>query len=259
MYGIIFDTSSRQVRWFTFADIVQTKGQNTPWPVEIIKDSTVTEFDPGKYYQKNHITYKSGATPEKLSSMFEIDNKTLDKEDTLIELEAYLPDVYEKTAIGHILHILMYGETGNKSELDMPFFLFQEWSQLSTGPDAVQTRYAYTSGNSNEASVPFITTNVASIAGGSTEAISRVRRGEPGVKPQGISPVAIIETNYRDLINVLRKFKKYTVSCYLSEPEFYALSHYQSYYVRELFTFVHVEKISNYVAGKPCQITLIAI
>ena len=128
-------------------------------------------------------------------------NKTLDKEDTLIELEAYLPDVYEKTEIGHILHILMYGETGNKSELDMPFFLFQEWPQLSPGPDAVQSRYAYTSGNLNEASVQFITTNVASIAGGSVEAISRVRRGEPGAKPQGISPVAIIDTNYRDFIS----------------------------------------------------------
>ena len=260
MHGIIFDTSSRQVRWVTFADIVQTKGQNTPWPVKIIKDSTVTEFDPGKYYQKNHIAYKSGATPEKLSSMFEIDNKTLDKEDTLIELEAYLPDVYEKTGIGHILHILMYGENENKSELDMPFFLFQEWPQFftDTTPEAVQTRYAYTSGNLNEyTSTPF--TFPVSIASGNVQAITRLRRGEPEAKPEGISPAAIIETNYRDFINVLRKFKKYTVSCYLSEPEFYALSHYEAYYVPELFTFVHVEKISNYVAGKPCQITLIAI
>lgn len=249
MYGVIFDTSGREVQWITYDDIAQTKGQNKELPVKIIKDSITTEFAPGNYYQVNNVIYSEGEVAENLTASFSIDNKQLDKQGDLIEIEAYLPAIREKENIGNIMHITMFDENGEQEKINIPLFFLQAipvsaLSEHTYGYSATGTGVAVISRD-----IPF----------GNLESITRTRRGEPVPLPQGITPNAIIQTNYRGLRKVLDDFKKYTVYCYMSEAEFFALNHYEAYYVPELLTFVYIEKISNYVSGRPCQMTLIKI
>ena len=244
MYGLIFETTGKEVQWITFRDILKTKGQNAPWTAKIIKDSIRTEYNPGSYYQRNNVMYESGANPEKKTSLFELENKALDKQGDLIELEAYLPDIIEKPDVGMVMHIMIYDQRQSKQTIDIPFFLFQERLQPQVpGQQGLRIRYAYSEGNINENPAPMFWFGESYPAG----------------VIEGITPEAIIQNNYSVLINILKNFKRFTIECFLSEPEFFALSHYNAYYVPELLTFVYVEKISNYVSGKPCQITLIAI
>jgi hypothetical protein len=253
-YGVFFETENKTVQWVTFDDVLKSKGEKNILPFDLIPNRRKTDFNPGNYFQENRIEYQEGNT-EELFASFRIDNKTLSEVDTILSFNTYLPSYINKAEVGRVVAVALFSEALERQNIKTPFIYIQNRTTTTPGDgDLNPVIYGYSVGNLNETGTEFITFDIAKFAILET---TGSRRGS--AVTSGVTPRVIVDVYYKSLRQILDRFERHTFFSYMNEVQFNAVSNRKAYFVKELNSFVYLEKVANFVPDRPTQISMIKI
>lgn len=244
---IFKDSYSQNYTFLTMEEFLQN-AESLDWSDKYIK--TISEnYASNGYAQRNYLRYKYDNKESNYNDGYiGINNKNLPDKKDIYKSKIYSPERFSTTYFGNRLTNTYKlwdkeikqedGETTTKyKQLDGRFFIMQA-NYLSNSVVGIQNNY-----------------NVISKTLGQTDTAN----GASFEAYNGQTFPEIIQNYYQPISKILDRSIKVTVEMWLTDDDVINFDFKKRYYIKQLGNYFIVNKINNYITGKPTKVELIRV